>query len=218
MRNRVCIGAKDSFGTVSLKAPKHFSLCASWHLGCCDTCTKAAESQNKEAQKKRDAEKEQETPKKQFSQPQSITQKGVHTDLLLSDQECENCFFAALSPFLVAEFQALIARTALCAIRWRSPKNVNKKYLFEGGLGWGRIWGRIAQKCCVSSGNPMTLKCQTMCPANLIVKKVSPFRNPYKTATKGGVLVFLLDWCSQVRTRRRVWDLWAKAHPQEHAC
>ena len=55
-----------------------------------------------------------------ISQPQSITQKGVHARPLTA-REREHWFFAAFEPFSSHEFRALIARTPFCAILWRSP-------------------------------------------------------------------------------------------------
>ena len=74
-------------------------------------------SQNQGAPKerrKRRAEK--------LSQPQSITQKGVHTHLLTA-REREHWFLQHLSHFLAVNFRASIARTPFCAILWRSPRN-----------------------------------------------------------------------------------------------
>ena len=57
-----------------------------------------------------------------FSQPQSITQKGVHAHLATA-REREHWFktFVAFEPLLGAEFRASIARTPFCAVLWRSP-------------------------------------------------------------------------------------------------
>ena len=56
-----------------------------------------------------------------LSQPQSITQKGVHARPLTA-REREHWFFAAFQPFSGGDFRASIARTPFCAILWRSPK------------------------------------------------------------------------------------------------
>ena len=55
-----------------------------------------------------------------LSQPQSITQKGVHAHPLTA-REREHWFFAAFERFSSYEFRGSIARTPFCAILWRSP-------------------------------------------------------------------------------------------------
>ena len=60
-----------------------------------------------------------------ISQPQSITQKGVHTHPLTA-REREHGFFVAFEQFHRCEFRASIARTLFCAILWRSPKRAPK--------------------------------------------------------------------------------------------
>ena len=55
-----------------------------------------------------------------LSQPQSITQKGVHARLLTT-REVRTLVFAAFEPFSSHEFRASIARTPFCVTLWRSP-------------------------------------------------------------------------------------------------
>ena len=55
-----------------------------------------------------------------LSQPQSITQKGVHASSV-DRAGGRTLVFVAFERFLGADFWASVARTPFCAILWRSP-------------------------------------------------------------------------------------------------
>ena len=61
---------------------------------------------------------------RRISQPQSITQKGAHTNRLTA-RERDHWLLQRLA-ISSCEFRASIARTPFCAILWRSPKNGEK--------------------------------------------------------------------------------------------
>ena len=72
-----------------------------------------------------------------LSQPQSITQKGVHARPLTA-REREHRGFAAFEPLSSHEFRASIARTPFCAILWRSPTVAFSRGMSPHKSGWPR--------------------------------------------------------------------------------
>ena len=73
-----------------------------------------------------DASIRQDRSEGQLSQPQSITQKGVHTHWLIAES-ANIGFLQHFSHFQLRFFGDSMARTPFCAILLRSPSNESKK-------------------------------------------------------------------------------------------